>query len=76
MTIEQAGTFLIGSVLVMLAILVIVATTLLINTLLSKFWKPVRIFTADSFQGYIPTYPYPTQPVAQPTDLKKTKEVK
>lgn len=49
MDITQASVFLAGSVLTMLGFVVIVAACIVINNLIHKFWKPVRIFTTDSF---------------------------
>jgi len=41
MTIEQAGNFLIGSILVGLGFCILTVSVLVINNLLHKYWKPV-----------------------------------
>lgn len=46
---DQSAVFLAGSVLTMMGMVVIVAGAIVINNLIHKFWKPVRIFTEDSF---------------------------
>ena len=49
MTIESASNFFIGSILYMLAIVVIVVGITLINNILSKYWKPVKIWLPHYF---------------------------
>jgi len=49
MTIEQASTFLVGSILTMLGFIIVVGAIVVINNIISKYWKPVRIFTPDSW---------------------------
>jgi hypothetical protein len=49
MTIDQAATFLAGSILFSLGIIVLIIGGLVINNILHKYWKPVRIFTSDSW---------------------------
>jgi hypothetical protein len=49
MTIESASTFFVGSILYMLAIVVIVAGVTLINNIISKYWKPVKIWLPHYF---------------------------
>jgi hypothetical protein len=49
MSIEQAAVFLAGSVLIILGFIIIVAGLCVINNLIHKYWKPIRVFTVDSF---------------------------
>jgi hypothetical protein len=49
MDMDQAAVFLAGSILTMLGFIVVVAGVVAINNILNKYWKPVRIFTADSW---------------------------
>jgi hypothetical protein len=49
MDIEVASTFLAGGVLVVAGFIVIVAGVCAINNIIHKFWKPVKIFTDDSW---------------------------
>jgi hypothetical protein len=41
--------FLAGSVLIILGFVIIVAGLCVINNLIHKYWKPVRVFSVDSF---------------------------
>lgn len=52
MDIDKSAIFLAGSVLIMLGFVVIVACSIVINNILHKYWKPVKIFTADSWQPF------------------------
>ena len=49
MNMDQAAVWLAGSILTMLGIIVIVSSAVVINNIIHKFWKPIRIFTADSW---------------------------
>jgi hypothetical protein len=64
MDIDKSAVFLAGSVLIMFGFVVIVAGCTVINNILHKYWKPVRIFTADSWQpfgGPLPRYATPEE---------------
>ena len=49
MDMDQAAVFLAGSILTALGFLVVFAAIVIVNNVLHKYWKPVRIFTADSW---------------------------
>jgi len=49
MDMDQAAVWLAGSILTMLGMIVVVAGIIAINNLLHKYWKPVRIFSEDSW---------------------------
>lgn len=49
MDMDQAAVFLAGSILTMLGFIVVVAGVVAINNIIHKYWKPVRIFSADSW---------------------------
>ena len=49
MDMDQAAVFLGGSILTMLGFIIVVAGIVVINNIISKYWKPVRIFTSDSW---------------------------
>ena len=49
MDIDQAAVFLAGSILTAVGFVVIVAAVVAINNIIHRYWKPVRIFTADSW---------------------------
>jgi hypothetical protein len=50
MTIESASSFLVGSIMYTIGIVVIIAGATFINTILSKYWKPVKIWMPHYFQ--------------------------
>ena len=49
MDMDKAAVFLAGSILTMLGFIVVIAAIVVINNILHKYWKPVRIWTADSW---------------------------
>jgi hypothetical protein len=49
MDMDQAAVFLAGSILTALGFIVVVAAVVAVNNIIAKYWKPVRIFTADSW---------------------------
>jgi hypothetical protein len=49
MDMDQAAVFLAGSILTALGFVVLVAGIVAINNIISKYWKPVKIFSADSW---------------------------
>jgi len=67
MDMDQAAVFLAGSILTALGFLVVIATIIAVNNLLHKFWKPVRIFTADSWNFN------PPQRFVQPHEMVEPK---
>lgn len=54
MNIEQASTFLVGSILTTMGFVVIIGAVIFVNNILHKYWKPVKIFTPDSWQAFHP----------------------
>jgi hypothetical protein len=49
MDMDQAAVFLAGSILTALGFLAFVIAVVVVNNILHKYWKPVRIFSADSW---------------------------
>jgi hypothetical protein len=49
MDMDQAAVWLAGSILTTLGFIVLIAGVIVVNNILHKYWKPVRIFTADSW---------------------------
>jgi len=49
MDIESAAIWMAGIVLVTLGIIAIVVGAVIINNILHRYWKPVTIFTTESF---------------------------
>jgi len=54
MNIEQSAVILVGTILASISLLIIIATTIAINRLFHKFWKPISLFTPDSWKGFDP----------------------
>jgi len=56
MDMDQAAVFLAGSVLTMMGFVVVVIGIVAINNIIHKYWKPVKMFTPDSWKGFNPPY--------------------
>ena len=61
MDMDQAAVFLAGSILTMLGFVIVIAGIVVINNILHKYWKPVRIFTADSWNAMNPPHRFASQ---------------
>lgn len=55
MDMDQAAVFLAGSILTALGFIVVIAAVVVVNNILHKYWKPIRMFTADSWNLNAPT---------------------
>jgi hypothetical protein len=64
---DQAAVWLCGSILTTLGFLVIIGGAIIVNNLLHRYWKPVRMFTPDSWKAFNPPMP------EQQTQIKDTK---
>jgi len=51
MDMDQAAVFLAGSVLTALGFIVVAIGIVVINNIIARFWRPIRIFTEDSWKG-------------------------
>ena len=69
MDMDSAAVWLAGSILVMLGFIVVIAGFIVVNNMIHKYWKPVRIFTADSFQ------PFNHVPMRYATEEEELKEL-
>ncbi len=56
MEMSQAANFLGSTILVMIGFVVFVIGIVVINNILHKYWKPVKIFTPDSWKGFNPPH--------------------
>jgi hypothetical protein len=65
MDIDQSATFLAGSILTALGFVVIIIAVIFVNNILHKYWKPVRMFTPDSWKGFFPPEHMVETPVAK-----------
>ena len=52
MDMDQAAVFLAGSVLTALGFIAVAIGIVVINNIIARFWRPVRIFTEDSWKGF------------------------
>jgi len=64
---DQAAVFLAGSVLTALGFIVVVIGLVVINNIISRYWKPIRIFTEDSWHGV-------GSSAAEPPEVEKIQE--
>ena len=73
MDMDQAAVFLAGSILTALGFVVVIIAIVIVNNVLHKYWKPVRMFTSDSFAAF-----NPPERFATPEDIAqiKNKETK
>ena len=69
MGMDQAAVWLSGTILVMLGFIVLVIGCVVINNVIFKYWKPIRIFTSDSWSAFNP----PQQFAIEELDKKETK---
>jgi len=58
MDVEQASYFLTSTILVMLGLVVIAIGVTAINNVIHRYWKPVKIFTPDSWKAFNPPMRY------------------
>ena len=54
MDMDQAAVFLAGSILTMMGFIVVIIGLVVANNIITKYWKPVRIFTSDSWTAMNP----------------------
>ena len=77
MDVDTAAEVLAGSILTGLAFVVFVITVVVINNIIHKYWKPVRIFTQDSWTSFNPpshfVEPREIEPEKIPPKLDKVK---
>jgi hypothetical protein len=75
MDMDQAAVFLAGSILTAMGFIVVVAAIVAVNNILYKYWKPVRIFTSDSWSAMNPPHRFATaedmEKIAPQLDTKK-----
>lgn len=57
MTMDQAAVFLAGSILVAVGFTVVIAAAVFVNNILHRYWKPVSIFTPESWKAFNPPAP-------------------
>jgi hypothetical protein len=68
MNVENAAVFLANSILVGAGFCIVFIVVIFINNLLHKYWKPVRIFSADSW------HINPPQRFATDDEIQKMKD--
>lgn len=69
MDMDQAAVFLSGSILTALGFIVIVGAVVVVNNILHKYWKPVKIFSPDSWKGFNPPMSY-NEPIMEKKETK------
>ena len=70
MDMDQAAVFLAGSILTAIGGVVIVAAVVAVNNIIHCYWKPIQIFTPDSWNLNPPSR------FAEPQELDKSQEPK
>ena len=58
MDMDQAAVWLAGSILTVLGFVIIVIGIVVVNNIIHKYWKPVNIFTPDSWKAFHPPERY------------------
>lgn len=76
MDMDQAAVWLAGSILFTIGFVVLIAGIVAINNVLHKYWKPIRIFTEDSWKGFMPPvgsdrYSKSEEPILDKKDLTR-----
>lgn len=72
--VENAASFLAGSILFSIALVVFIIGCVVVNNIIHKYWKPVNLFTPDSWKGFFP--PHVTYVESEIDKSKPTKETK
>ena len=68
MDMDQAAVFLAGSILTAVGGVVIVGAVVAVNNIIHRYWKPIQIFTPDSWSlGTVTRF-------AEPHELDKSQE--
>ena len=69
MDMDQAAGFLAGSILTALGFVVVVIGIVVVNNIIFRYWKPIRIFTEDSWASLGGPARF-----VEPLDVEKTQE--
>ena len=69
MDMDQAAVFLAGSILTALGFIAVIMGLVVINNIISRYWKPIRIFTEDSWHGFGSSARF-----VEPPEVEKTTE--
>jgi len=74
MNMDQSAVFLAGSILTALGFIVVIGAAVVINNLLSKYWKPIRIFSLDSWNVNPPAHMIDEPKIEPSIDNTRTKK--
>ena len=69
MDMDQAAVFLAGRILTAVGFVVVVIGLVVINNIIARHWRPIRIFTEDSWKGLGGNAGF-----AEPSEVKKSQE--
>jgi len=69
MDMDQAAVFLAGSVLTALGFIVVVIGLVVINNIIARYWRPIRIFTEDSWHSVGSSARF-----VEPSEVEKSQE--
>jgi hypothetical protein len=70
MEMSQAATFLGGSILTVIGFIVIVAGIVVVNNILHKFWKPIKILRFEEYPPRFIEEPMLTEKKSDTKDIK------
>jgi len=73
MDVDTAAEILAGSILTGLSFVVFVITAVVINNIIHKYWKPVKLFTPDSWKAFNPPNYHQEEKI--PPVLDETKKI-
>ena len=69
MDMDQAAVFLAGSILTALGFIAVAIGIVVINNIIARYWRPVRIFTEDSWNSVGSSAKF-----AEPSEVEKSQE--
>ena len=71
MDMNQAAVFLAGSILTMIGFIVIVVGLVIINNILHRYWKPIKMWKFDTYPPHFMQHQEPTIDQPKEKDVKK-----
>jgi hypothetical protein len=69
MDMDQAAVFLAGSILTALGFIAVAIGVVVINNIIARYWRPIRIFTEDSWNSVGNSARF-----AEPSEVEKPQE--
>jgi hypothetical protein len=76
MDMEQAAFWLAGCIMFGLGVIVLAIVGVVINNILHRYWKPVKLFTPDSWKAFNPPERFVESTEVSPKQLQITDTAK